>query len=80
MASRSRFDAAAERKALLATALASIDAAPTACRAPLIREARALIDALDGAATTAPGAPKEDPLHELRARFAADAHGGSRRH
>ena len=80
MPSQSRFDVAAERKALLATALASIDAAPVACRAPLIREARALIDALDGAAPAGAETPEEDPLHELRARFAADAHDGGRRH
>lgn len=86
------WDGRGQRLALLATALASIDAAPAHLRAPLIREARAILDALDasdGAGGSGPPPPpishasetdRGPTLEELRNQFATGADGPCRHH
>lgn len=87
------WDGRGQRLALLATTLASIDAAPAHLRAPLIREARAILDTLDAALDESSGSSPLLPpaghaseidrgptLEELRNQFAAGTDGPRRHH
>ena len=86
---RPPWDGWAQRRALLATTLASVDAAPPHLRAPLIREARGLLDSLDETSTAGEPRPTGGTttegetgslLDDLRQRFAAASDDPRRHH